>query len=258
LWAGLVLLALLLWAHGRGGARERLATWLLWGAFAVAYAVTQTRGAEPLLPCWGALLTAPLAVAMLGRLLCREEWRGSGPEATLLLAFLLVVSVASPLSRGFHWGPRLLVPALLPLGLWFVTREPAGWPRRLALGLALGAQAISLLLLGGRRQLVAAQDEALAGLRAPAVVTSEFYLLGDHPQLARGRLCYLPWGELPARALVEGLRGHGVAEIDLLCPPGHPLPVFLERQLELCPLAPPLPLPGGRLGHAMEWRRLGL
>jgi hypothetical protein len=191
--------------------------------------------------------------------MARKEARaGIGPELALVGTFLLLVSLASPLSQGFHWGPRLLVPALLPLGLWFVSREPAGWPRRLALGLSLAAQALSLALLAGRRHTVAEQDRVLSDLHAPVLLTSEFFLLGDHPGLARGRGVYLPWGEAPARALTESLRAQGVGEIDLLTPAGHPLPVLLERHLGLRVLGAPTEIPGSRLGLPLEWRRLVL
>ena len=256
-WAGLGALALLAWASRRD-TREETAAWLLLVGLAAAFAVTQFRDTQQILPCWGALFSAPLAVGMLAGLSRAEIRRGIGPELALLALFLGAVSLASPVNQGFHWGPRLLVPALLPLGLWFVLRGRAGWPRRLALGLALAVQAVSLMLLAGRQHTVELQDQVLAELCAPALVTSEFFLLGDHPWLAQGRLLYLPWGEGPAMALVEGLRGRGVGEIDLVSSPGHPLARFLEQGLGLQPIDGPRLILGSRLGQPLEWRRLRL
>lgn len=257
LWAGLAVLATLIASQWRD-TRVQVVAALMWVGLAGAFAAMQRNGDHQLLPCWGALLTAPAAVALLARWAAGRGWRGIAPEAALLSGYLLIVSLASPVDLGFHWGPRLHVPALVPLSLWYLTRGPSGWPRRLGLGLALSAQLISLLLLNGRRQLVAEQDVVLAGLSAPALVTSELYLLGDHPWLARGRLVHLPWGEAPARALIPALRQRGVREIDLLTPPGHPLPVYLGEVLGLRPDPAFRLIPGSRLGQAQEWRRLTL
>jgi hypothetical protein len=257
LGAGLALLgglgALQLWKRGR--------TWAapLWLAGAAGFAWSQAAGADQMLPCWGALATAPLAVWGLLGLLKQEGRAGLGPELLLLGAQLLFITLASPVNLGFHWGPRLLVPALVPLGLWAVLREPSPGVRRLWLGGALAAQLAGVLLLGLRRDLVARQDEALARLEAPVLLTSETYLVGDHPSLAAGRLVAYPsQGERHIRPLLAHLRQSDVDRLDLVVRPGHPLPVLLVRHLGLEPLAAPQPLPTSRLGAPLEVHQLRL
>ncbi len=238
--------------------RLELPALLAWLVAGLAFGLQQATASDQLLPSWGLLLAAPLAVAALLRAL-RPDWRrGLEPELALLAAFLLVVILLSPVNQGFHWGPRLLLPALLPLGLWFLQRESAGWPRRLLLGLALSAQLVSLLLLAGRRELVQRQDAQLAVLRAPVLATTEPYLLGDHPWLARERTLYRPFGEKAARTMLQELRAQGVRELDLAVRPGHPLPILLVRHLELVPRAAPLEVAGSRLGSALVLHQLRL
>ena len=256
-WLGLLLLAgllaLRLWTKGSAWAA------LLWLAAAAGFAASQATGNGQLLPCWGALATAPLAVWGLAGLWRKEERAGLEPELLLVGAQLLFITLASPVDLGFHWGPRLLVPALVPLGLWAVLREPSRATRAGWLGVAVAAQLVSIGLLGGRRELVARQDEALARLQAPVLLTSEHYLLGDHPELAATRHVYRPsYGERHIRPLLAQLERDGVQRLDLVVRPGHPLPILLVDHLGLERLAPPEALPASRLGAALEVHRLVL
>lgn len=257
LWLGLLLLAglaaLRLWS--RGGAWAAV----LWLAGAAGFAWSQAAGSGQLLPCWGALATAPLAVWGLLGLLKKEGRTGLEPELLLLGAQLLFITLASPVNLGFHWGPRLLVPVLVPLGLWAALREPSPGTRRLWLGAAVAAQLAGVLLLGLRRELVARQDEALARLDGPVLLTSEHYLLGDHPGLARTRTVIRPsYGERHIRPLLAQLRRADMDRLDLVVRPGHPLPILLVDHLGLRPLAPPEALPSSRLGAPLEVLRLAL
>jgi len=257
LWLGLPLLAGLV-------ALRLWKTWSVWAAplwlaGAAGFAASQAAGEGQLLPCWGALATAPLAVWGLAGLLRKENRTGLEPELLLVGAQLLFITLASPVNVGFHWGPRLLVPVLVPLGLWAVLREPSRAGRSLWLGAAVAVQLVAVVLLGLRRDLVASQDEILARLAAPALLTSELNLVGDHPALAAGRLVAHPFeGERHIRPLLAQLRAANLRELDLVVRPGHPLPILLVDHLGLEPLAPPEALPASRLGTPLEVHRLVL
>lgn len=256
LWGGLALVLLLLAAQR--WRQLELPGLALWSMGLALFALSQARGEQQLLPSWGLLVAAPTTLWALLRFLKPDLRRGHEPELALLAAFLMVVTLLSPVNAGFHWGPRLLVPALLPLGLWWLEREPVRWARRWVLGLGLAAQLVSLLLLAGRRELVAGQDRALRSLQAPVLATSEAYLLGDHPWLATDRVLLRPFGEKAARTMLQELQARGVGELDLVVRPGHPLPILLVRHLGLIPLAAPLSLPDSRLGAPLVLHRLRL
>ena len=256
-WGAVMVFVLLGWNRGLPP-WARTGTWLIYAAGAASFLVAQLAGAQTLQPDWGLLLTAPLAVAWLaGRSKGALGGKWSKGEI-LLLASLVLISLASPVAEGFHWGPRLLVPLLSVMGLMWVLEERAGPSRRMALALGMGVQLVGVVLLGLRHAELRRQDEALQHLRAPVLVTGESWLLGDHPQLAQDRLVYLPWGASPSRQLVEALRRRHLSELDLVCRPDHPLPRYLEDSLGLKPLSLPQALQGGSLTRALEWRRYGL
>lgn len=231
--------------------------WGLWALLALVFGLWQARLDGALRPDWGLALTAPLALAGLLAWRPRRDWSRRGPETALLLAFVAAVCLATPVSGGFHWGPRLLVPALLPLGLGFLLdarRERRLWLAPLLL--ALVVQAAGVGLLQARRGLVRAQDAALADA-ASVVLTSELSLVGDHPGLAAGRLVLLPHGEQPVQRALLALRKAGRREFDLVASEGHPLVQYLSRVLGL-PAGEVRPLPGGRLGRPLQLQRFEL
>lgn len=256
IWLGAGLLLALLAAQRFR--RLELPALAVWGLALAIFLYQQATQETQLLPSWGLLVAAPAALWALLRFLRPELRRGLEPELALLASFLLVVTLLSPVNVGFHWGPRLLVPALLPLGLWWLQREPEVGSRRVVLGLGVGLQLLSLVLLAGRHQLVREQDRQLEGLRAPVLVTTESYLLGDHPWLARERTLLRPFGEKAARTMLQELHVRQVRELDLVVRPGHPLPILLVRHLGLLPRAAPLDLPGSRLGSPLVLHQLSL
>jgi len=257
LWilAGLAVAAALAPAPRRAGASGERLAWAAWLGLAAAVAVIQWPGPGRLNVDQGLLVAAPLAAAALLGWRPRRDWERRGPETLLLAAFLLVTVLSTPVARGFHWGPRLLVPALLPLGLFFLLDRPAR-STAAPLALAVALQLAGLGVLAGRRSLVRAQDAALADC-GPVVLTSEFTLLGDHPALADGRLVLLPEGEGPVTRTLTALQRAGVRELDLVATPGHALTRYLTAVLAL-PADPPRAVPGGRLGRALEIRRVEL
>jgi hypothetical protein len=253
--AGLGLTAGLAWALQRRSVRGEGLAWLAWAALLAVLIVFQWPGPGRLNLDQGLLVAAPLAAAALLGWRPRRDWERRGPETLLLAGFLLAVVLATPVARGFHWGPRLLVPALLPLGLQFLLDRPL---RRsaLPLGLALALQLTGLGLLEARRNLSRQQAVRLAEC-GPVVLTTEFSLLGDHPALAGERLVLMPEGEAPVQRTLVALQRAGVRELDLVARPGHPLTGYLSTVLQL-PVSDPEFLPGGRLGRVLELRQVRL
>lgn len=254
IWLALPLLALLVLL-------ARTGSWLIWLAYGLSltsFFLAQAESGQDLRPCWGVLATAPLAAALLVDL-CTRRWRLlREPEWLILAIFLVVVGIASPVAAGFHWGPRLWVPALVPLTLLWAQRMPAGPTRRAGLGVGVLVQALGLLVLAQRHSEWRSQSQVLTELQAPALLVGESWLLGDHPALAHERLVYLPWGTGPARALLPALQGRNISTVDVVARPGHPLSRYLQDSLSFQLVDAPIRLQGGALTKPLEWRRYRL
>lgn len=253
LWLSIPLAALALWQ----ALRSSWQGWVAYGALLAAFLAAQLSSAS-VLPSWGLMICAPLAFVEVLRQILHLRQQPLQREAILLLAFLLVVGLASPVAEGFHWGPRLWIPALLALGLMGVWQLPAGPVRRAALGMGMALQVVGVAILAQRHHAWSVQEALMSRLRAPALIVGESWLLGDHPRLAQDRLIYLPWGRDAAQKLLPALAGRGVQELDVLTRPGHPLLNFLEQHHALQAEGAPLSIPGGALIQSLEWRRYRL
>jgi len=215
-WLSLPALALLALAL-----RRRSAGWEAAAVLLLAGLLCWRAAARPLFPDAGALLVAPLA------LLYAFRWKDLAARhgrllAAAPLAWLVVVVLATPVARGFHFGPRLLLPPLL-LMTWMAVREQEGrgMPRLLS-WYTVGVALAGLILLKVRQGELARQEESLHGA-TPMVLTSRFQVPVEYLDAMEGH-CVLHTATAASYLRVASLAATTEERLALVAAPGDAAP----------------------------------